>query len=87
MSFDLFAAIEKATREWKLAHQPINRPCTCHPSEAPVPCQQKYALSECVSAAEPTYWDEKKKDRREEFKKEMAEDRERVDAGFPRDRP
>jgi hypothetical protein len=27
------------------------RPCTCHPSEAPVPCQRKYAFSECVGAA------------------------------------
>jgi DNA modification methylase len=27
------------------------RPCTCHPSEAPVPCQHKYAFSECVAAA------------------------------------
>lgn len=27
------------------------RACTCHPSEAPVPCQHKYAFSECVEAA------------------------------------
>ena len=26
------------------------RPCTCHPSEAPVPCQRKYAFSECMTA-------------------------------------
>jgi hypothetical protein len=25
--------------------------CTCHPSEAPQPCQHKYAFSECVVAA------------------------------------
>jgi hypothetical protein len=25
--------------------------CTCHPSEAPVPCQHKYAFSECRAAA------------------------------------
>jgi hypothetical protein len=25
--------------------------CTCHPDEAPKPCQHKYALSECVKAA------------------------------------
>jgi hypothetical protein len=28
-----------------------SRSCTCHPSEAPVPCQRKYALSECKAAA------------------------------------
>ena len=27
------------------------RSCTCHPSEAPVPCRHKHALSECVAAA------------------------------------
>lgn len=27
------------------------RPCTCHPDEAPVPCQRKYALSECLQSA------------------------------------
>ena len=26
-------------------------PCTCHPDEAPVPCQHKYAFSECERAA------------------------------------
>jgi hypothetical protein len=31
--------------------QTAERPCTCHPSEAPVPCPQKYAYSECVEAA------------------------------------
>lgn len=30
------------------------RDCTCHPSEAPVPCQHKYAFSECVKAAQQT---------------------------------
>jgi hypothetical protein len=25
--------------------------CTCHPSEAPIPCPHKYAYSECVAAA------------------------------------
>jgi hypothetical protein len=25
------------------------RPCTCHPSEAPVPCQRQYAYSDCMS--------------------------------------
>lgn len=25
--------------------------CTCHPDEAPVPCQRKYAFSECLAAA------------------------------------
>jgi hypothetical protein len=27
------------------------RHCTCHPSEALVPCQQKYAYNDCVAAA------------------------------------
>lgn len=27
------------------------RSCTCHPSEAPQPCAEKYAFSECVAAA------------------------------------
>jgi hypothetical protein len=27
------------------------RNCTCHPSEAPVPCERKYAFSECLAAA------------------------------------
>lgn len=30
-----------------------NRPCTCHPDDnPPVPCQKKYALSECRKAAD-----------------------------------
>jgi len=29
--------------------QTTERPCTCHPSEAPVPCPQKYAYSECIA--------------------------------------
>jgi hypothetical protein len=28
------------------------RVCTCHPNEAPQPCPQRYAYSECVLAAE-----------------------------------
>jgi hypothetical protein len=28
------------------------RACTCHPDEAPRPCPQRYAYSECVLAAE-----------------------------------
>jgi hypothetical protein len=27
------------------------RVCTCHPSESPEPCQRRYALSECLAAA------------------------------------
>lgn len=27
------------------------RNCTCHPDEAPIPCQHKYAFSECAEAA------------------------------------
>jgi hypothetical protein len=29
----------------------MTRPCTCHPDEAPIPCQEKYALTECIAAA------------------------------------
>ena len=28
--------------------------CTCHPDEAPVPCQRLYALSECQKASQMT---------------------------------
>lgn len=49
---------------------------------------QQWKLAHTVETkAEPSYWDEKKKDRREEFLREDAENRERVDAGFPRDKP
>ena len=27
------------------------RPCTCHPREAPKPCQRRYALGDCQKAA------------------------------------
>ena len=27
-----------------------DRPCTCHPDEAPKPCQKRYAFSECQAA-------------------------------------
>lgn len=30
----------------------VPRRCTCHPDEAPVPCQRQYALSDCVAAAQ-----------------------------------
>jgi hypothetical protein len=30
------------------------RPCTCHPDEAPVPCQHRFAYSECLAAADPS---------------------------------
>lgn len=31
-----------------------DRPCTCHPDDnPPVPCPQKYALSECKAAPAP----------------------------------
>lgn len=29
-----------------------NRSCTCHPDEAPKPCQRHFGLSECFMAAE-----------------------------------
>lgn len=35
-------------KDFPLQHQRYWRHCTCHPSEAPVPCEQRYALSECV---------------------------------------
>ena len=28
-----------------------NRSCTCHPDEAPKPCQRHFGLSECLMAA------------------------------------
>lgn len=28
-----------------------DRSCTCHPDEAPVPCQKRYAFSECQLSA------------------------------------
>lgn len=31
--------------------EPAPRSCTCHPSEAPVPCQRKYALTDCLISA------------------------------------
>lgn len=27
-----------------------DRPCTCHPTEAPHPCQKQYALTHCKAA-------------------------------------
>ena len=27
-------------------------PCTCHPDEAPTPCERRYAYSECAAASE-----------------------------------
>jgi hypothetical protein len=33
------------------AQKPDSRICTCHPSEAPVPCQHKYAFTECLIAS------------------------------------
>lgn len=27
------------------------RTCTCHPAEAPIPCAEQYALSECLAVA------------------------------------
>lgn len=31
-------------------HNPDMRSCTCHPQDAPHPCQHKYALSKCWAA-------------------------------------
>lgn len=30
---------------------PDNRACTCHPDDAPIPCEHKFAASECWRAA------------------------------------
>ena len=43
MQSDDFGNVARAALE--------GRTCTCHPSEAPTPCQQKYALGECIKAA------------------------------------
>jgi hypothetical protein len=40
------AAIRAAAGEG----QGADRACTCHPSEAPKPCQKQYALSDCTAA-------------------------------------
>jgi hypothetical protein len=48
------AARELTTPGAPLSHGGEPRPCTCHPDEAPVPCQRKYALSECLAAARPS---------------------------------
>ena len=38
-----------------LSHVEEPRPCTCHPDDnPPVPCPQKFALSECRAAARPS---------------------------------
>lgn len=44
-------ADEYATKLFKRAQVDHHRSCTCHPSEAPTPCQRKYAFSECQAAA------------------------------------
>ena len=43
---------EDFTVKLNAEHVEKQMPCTCHPSEAPVPCQHKYAYSECAAAAE-----------------------------------
>lgn len=47
-----------AIRDLISAPQGKERSCTCHPDEAPVPCQKKYALSECIAAlaSQPQGW-------------------------------
>lgn len=49
--------IEQTLQSGILAHPPVpdaageeGRPCTCHPSERPSPCQHRYALTECLAA-------------------------------------
>jgi hypothetical protein len=33
------------------------RGCTCHPDDAPVPCQRKYALTDCLNASrDVSHW-------------------------------
>lgn len=34
-----------------LAHAEDERPCTCHPSEAPKPCPRQFSLSACLARA------------------------------------
>src|SRR6188768_2044591 len=41
------AIIASSSPRWKLR---VSRDCTCHPDEAPRPCQRRYAYSECVKA-------------------------------------
>lgn len=57
----------------------------------PIPAEAYYDIWEEIKAAsqafyptEPTYWDEKAKDRREEFLREDAENRERA---YPERKP
>ena len=37
-----------------VARAMADRPCTCHPSEAPAPCPKKYASGDCVKASKIT---------------------------------
>lgn len=74
--FDLFKAIEQATREWKLAHtvEPKEEyPFNCQTEGKP--CQRWCGAIPCEATS---YWDEKRKDRYYEFKQIEAEDHERV---------
>lgn len=40
----------------------MSKSCTCHPDEAPVPCQERYVASECMERAmeKHTLMDEKR---------------------------
>lgn len=70
--FNLFSEIDKETEKWKK----INAAKLC-----PV-CQYPEFDPRCPhwgpDEPAPSYWSEKAKDRREEFKREQAEDRERA---------
>ena len=37
--------------EWIPTGETTPQNCTCHPNERPVPCQHKYAASECLASA------------------------------------
>lgn len=72
--FFFFSELERATEQWKLAHpQSSVSSWFCKSCRQPI-----WNHAWWCSQREPTYWDEKKKDRREEFKREQAEDHERV---------
>ena len=33
------------------AYEARERPCTCHPDDAPIPCERKYATTHCWRSA------------------------------------
>lgn len=45
---DAFLSSVKVTA---VSSAPVDRSCTCHPDDAPTPCQHRYAASECQANA------------------------------------